>query len=150
MTDDAARIAQLEAENRALRAENTSLRAENGDLRGDLSEALEQQTATSEILKVISRSATDLETIFDAIIRSGTRLCDGAIGVVYRFDGEQISIAAHDRLPADGLALLAQHFPRPLGGGQPIDRAIRDGVVVHVLDRQTDREYPQSPTSTVV
>ena len=145
-------IALLEtfADQAVIAIENARLFSELEERNRDLTETLEQQTATSEILKVISRSPTDLETVFDAIIRSGTRLCDGAIGVVYRFDGEQISIAAHDRLPADGLALLAQHFPRPLGGGQPIDRAIRDGVVVHVLDRQTDREYPQSPTSTVV
>jgi len=63
--------------------------------RRELAEALEQQTATSEILQVISQSPTDVQLVFDAILSSAVQLCDGTFGVVQSFDGELIHIAAH-------------------------------------------------------
>src|SRR5262245_42302154 len=66
----------------------------------ELSESLEQQTATSDILRVISSSPTDVQPIFDAIVRSASRLCGGEYAIVTRFDGELLHLAA-------------QHNPRP-------------------------------------
>src|SRR5262249_52040229 len=59
-----------------------------------LTESLEQQTATSEILDVISRSPTELQPVFDAIAERAVRLCDALFGSVYRFDGELIHMVA--------------------------------------------------------
>ena len=56
----------------------------------ELAEALEQQTATSEILRVISSSPTDVQPVFDTIVSSAVRLCDGLFGTVFQFDGELI------------------------------------------------------------
>ena len=53
-----------------------------------MTEALEQQTATSEILRVISRSPTDVQPVFDTIVRSAVRLCDGLFSALFQFDGE--------------------------------------------------------------
>ena len=63
----------------------------------ELNEAREQQAATSEILRVISSSPTDVQPVFDTIVRSAVRLCDGVIGAVNTFDGELIhSVALHN------------------------------------------------------
>ena len=63
-----------------------------------VTEALEQQTATSEILRVISQSPTDVQPVFDTIARSATRLCDALYGLVFRFDGKTITLVADDGL----------------------------------------------------
>ena len=64
-----------------------------------LSEALERETATSEILRVISSSPTDVEPVFSAIVDSAVRLCGARFGAVFRFDGELVHLAAHLNLP---------------------------------------------------
>src|SRR5262245_59529725 len=61
----------------------------------ELSDALEQQTATGEILQVISSSPSDAQPVFDAIVESVVRLCDGISATVYRFDGDLIHLVAH-------------------------------------------------------
>src|SRR5262245_5100646 len=71
----------------------SDLKAEVDRLKGALDEALEQQTATAEILQVISNSPTDVRPVFDAIVESAVRLCDGIFGAVYRFDGELLHSA---------------------------------------------------------
>ena len=87
-------------------------------------EALEQQTATAEILRVISASLTDVQPVFDAIVRSAVRLCDGVFSIVGHFDGELSYFGAQhnfspdaSRPPAAGsraelstIALLAARF----------------------------------------
>jgi hypothetical protein len=71
-------------------ASYAGLQREVAHLAGALSEALEQQSATSEILRVISRSPSDVQPVFDTIVKSAVRLCGGLFSVLYRFDGELI------------------------------------------------------------
>jgi signal transduction histidine kinase/putative methionine-R-sulfoxide reductase with GAF domain len=107
----------------------------------DLTEALEQQTATSEILRVISQSPTDLQPVFDTIVRSAVRLCGGLYGSVFRFDGEMMELVAHHHHPPEWLQALRQMLPmRPdirLGAG----RAILTRAVAHVGDVLADPQY---------
>src|SRR5580765_6519249 len=74
----------------------------------ELGEATEQQAATSEILRVISESPRDTQPVFDTIAQSAMRLCDGAMGVVSRYDGELIHLAAHSHVTAEGAEVMRQ------------------------------------------
>src|SRR5260370_11353745 len=79
----------------------------------ELTETLEQQTATSEILRVISSTPTDVQPVFDTIAASATRLCDALYGLVFRFDGEIITLVAeHGSTPA-GMDVLRRAYPAP-------------------------------------
>ena len=69
---------------------------------GQVAEALDQQTATSEILRVISSSPTDVQPVFDAIVESAVRLCEARHGAVFSFDGELIQFVAHYNIPRRG------------------------------------------------
>ncbi len=115
-----------------------------------VTEALEQQTATAEILRVISQSQTDVQPVFDTIVRSAVRLCDGLGSVLYQFDGELIhQIAQHNYTP-EALETAHRIFParptRTLGTG----RAILERAVVHIPDVEVDPEYQHHALSRVV
>src|SRR5262249_10963237 len=106
----------------------------------ELTEALEQQTATSEILPVISSSPTDVQPTFEAIARSARRLCDAANAMVFRFDGELIHLAAYDSLDPEQLAAVRSVFPIRPGRESITARAILPRAPVHVRDRRDDPE----------
>src|SRR6516165_8510463 len=111
-------------------------------LRRELSEALEQQAATSEVLSVIRRSPADAQPVFDSIVQSAARLCGATFSVVYLYDGDRLRIAATKNFTpeAKNLSHALQQFRRPersqLGG-----RAILDRKLVHVSDVLADPEY---------
>jgi signal transduction histidine kinase len=80
---------------------------------GQVTEALEQQTATGEILRVISSSPTDVQPVFDVIVERAVHLCGARFGRVYRYDGDMIHMVAGYGLGAVGLSALQRVFPRP-------------------------------------
>ena len=92
--------------------------------RRKLTEAREQQTATSEILRVISSSPTDVQPVFDTIVRSAVRLCDGVIGAVNTFDGELTHVAALYNYTPEALAAVQRMYPMRPGRQQLTGRAI--------------------------
>ena len=111
----------------------------------DLSESLEQQTATSEILRVISASPTDVLPIFEAIVRSASRLCGGEYAIVTRYDGELLHLAAQHN-PRPGTAdETAKFFPQvPRRDTSITARALIDAAVVHVSDIDTEELGPSA------
>ena len=110
----------------------------------ELVEALEQQTATSEILRVISQSPTDAQPVFDTIARSAMRLCAASLAVVARYDGELLHLAAHTHVTADGEEAIRQYFPiHPTRSGIN-GRVVLEARVVRIPDVQADAEYSQS------
>ena len=121
-----------------------SLKREAGErtrLEKALAEALDQQTATAEILRVISASPSDVSPVFRAIVRSATRLCDATFGTVFRFDGELITVAANQDLTAEEIAITNTVFPAPATRGIAAGRAIVDRAVVHITDIRNDPDY---------
>src|SRR5262245_56643424 len=89
-----------------------------------VSESLEQQTATSEILRVISRSPTDVQPVFETIAASAVRLCGAINGYVSRYDGGLIHVAANHNIGGEELDALLRVFPARVGRGSVTGRAI--------------------------
>ena len=108
----------------------------------ELEEALQQQTATSEVLSIIRRSPADAQPVFDAIVQGAARLCGAIFSVVYLCDGDRLRVAATKNWTREATSQLQQRqeLKRPdrshLGG-----RAILDRAVIHVPDVLADPEY---------
>ena len=107
---------------------------ENARLLNELRQSLEQQTATADVLKVISRSATDLRPVFETIAHNSVHLCGATYGVVFRFDGEMISVGAHHNLEQAGLDALHQMFPISPNTSALVGRTILERKVLHIAD----------------
>jgi hypothetical protein len=99
-----------------------------------VTEALEQQTATSEILRVISQSPTDVQPIFDAIVRSAVRLCGGVFSIVLRFDGELVHFVAQHNFDPAAQAVYSRWFPRRAAEDHLVGRALVEQRVMNVPD----------------
>ncbi len=123
-------------------ADQAVIAIENVRLFNETKEALEQQTATSEILRVISQSPRDVQPVFDTIVKSAVRLCEARFGAVFRFDHGLIHLAAHHNFSE---TLIAEWFrtsyPMAPNRGHVSGRAILTGAAVQVPDILTDEEY---------
>src|SRR5215467_6689087 len=114
---------------------------ENTRLFNETKEALDQQTATAEILQVISQSPTDTQPVFDAIVRSARHLCDALFSSLILVDGDVQTLAATGGLEAGAEAQLRHSYPRPLARDTATGRAVLGRQVIHLPDVETDREY---------
>jgi len=137
------------ADQAAIAIENARLLTELQAKNASLTEALEQQTATAEILRVISRSPTDVQPVFDAIAASAVRLCDAVNALVMRFDGQLIHISAHHNVSPERLASLSRTYPRPPSREGVSGRVIISRSMVHVPDVDADPEYTLPLATTV-
>jgi signal transduction histidine kinase/HAMP domain-containing protein/putative methionine-R-sulfoxide reductase with GAF domain len=107
----------------------------------DLNEALEQQTATSEILRVISSSPTDVRPVFDTIADAAMRLCAAASSIVTTLDGEVLHLSAHAHMGEEGADALRRVYPSRVGRDLAAGRAILTRAVVHIADVDADIDY---------
>ena len=141
----AKQIALLEtfANQAVIAIENVRLFQELEARNAELTESLEQQTATSEILRVISSSPTDVQPVFDTIVASAVRLCSARMGAAYRFDGQSMHLVAHHNYPPEVLEVLRQMHPRPPQPDQASGRAILTRAVAQIEDMFADPEYRQ-------
>jgi GAF domain-containing protein len=114
---------------------------ENTRLLKELRESLQQQTATADVLKVISRSTFDLQTVFNTLVESAVRLCQARFGAVFRLDRDLLHLAAQHNFPESHLALLQDEFPRPPDRGIISGRAVLAGAPVQIPDIRADQEY---------
>ncbi|MBR0714772.1 GAF domain-containing protein [Bradyrhizobium liaoningense] len=106
-------------------------------------EALEQYRATSEVLRVISNSPTNLQPVFDTIVKFAPRLCGANHCVLYRFDGELLHLVAHHNLPGELLEMLRRLYPMRPSRMHAAGRAIMSAAVVEIADTLSDPEYQQ-------
>ena len=142
-TDKQVALLKTFADQAVIAIENVRLFRELEARNRDLTETLEQQTATAEILRVISRSQTDVQPVFDTIVRSAVRLCDGLYSYLGRFDGELIHFAAHHNYTPDALRTAQQMYPMRPSRQQLSGRTILARTVVHIEDALDDPEYLQ-------
>jgi two-component system, NtrC family, sensor kinase len=120
---------------------DATLREQLDQSRRELKEALEHQVATSEVLDLISRTPTNVQPVFDAIIDSAVRLCDAVFGVVWRYDSELLHYAASHNFTPDVLDQIFKIYPRRPDRSIAAGRAILDGRIAHVPDMLADPEY---------
>ena len=115
-------------------ADQAVIAIENARLFNETKEALERQTATADILTVISSSPTDVQPVFDTIIRNAVQLCDGAVGVLFRYDGINMDIGSLYNLAAETEVLFRRAYPQPASPENPGAQAIVERDVVSIDD----------------
>ena len=120
--------------------ENARLLRELHERTDDLRESLQQQTATSDVLKVISRSAFDLQPVLDTLVSSACRLCEADIGTIRYQDGSTYRLAADYGCTPEWHEHLARQSPKP-DRGTIFGRTIVEGGTVHIPDVLADPEF---------
>ncbi len=114
----------------------------------EIAEALEQQAATSEILRVIAASPTDLQPVLDVIVESARRLCNASMSALYRTDGETVYEVASSDVSGDVLEtareVSSQSYPAPLRWDSTLSaRAILSRAIVHIPDMERAPDLPE-------
>jgi class 3 adenylate cyclase len=113
---------------------------ENTRLLSDLRESLQEQTATSEVLRVISSSPGNVQPVFSTVLENAVRICEAKFGLLYLYEGGGFrSVAARDVLPAFAEALGKEQFPPAPGG--VLDALMKTGRSVHVSDLAATQGY---------
>ena len=123
-------------------ADQAAIAIQNARLLNDTQEALERQTATADILKVIASSPSNVQPVFDAIAASSNRLLGGLGTAVFRIEDDVVHLAGFTSTNVEGDALLRASYPRPLTA-HPIDVAIREGRGVQIPDAEAEFGVPR-------
>ena len=129
------------ADQAVIAIENVRLFNELDTRNRQLTEALEQQTATSEILRVIASSPTDIQPVLDVVVENAARLCDATNSLIYRVTDEGLLIVARCG------AMPAPPPLQPISRGLPVGRAVVDRQTIHVRDlaEEIETEFPEAP-----
>ena len=129
--------------------ENTRLLNELRQRTADLSESLEQQTATSEVLRVVSSSPGDLQPVFSAMLESAARLCDASFGNIFRWNDGALRLVATYNTPAAFVEARSQ-LPLRRHQNNPIGEMLAAKSVLHVDDLAADERYTKRCDPNVI
>jgi GAF domain-containing protein len=138
-TDKQIALVQTFADQAVIAIENTRLLNELRQRTDDLSESLEQQTATSEVLRVISSSPGELEPVFQAMLENAVRICEAKFGTMYRYDGDRFHPTAVLNAPPTLSEFLQQRGAFQPPSGTPLHRLLRTKGVVHSADDSAEQ-----------
>jgi GAF domain-containing protein len=142
------RVGGLRSTGMKARTHVDRLRAANAALKKKLTEALEGQTATSEVLKVISSSPGELQPVYEAMLANATRICEATFGVVYLFEGDAFrAVALHG--PATFVEARRRNPILPLIPGTTLGRVAATKQTVQIADVQAEPAYRESPAHLI-
>jgi signal transduction histidine kinase len=120
---------------KAVRASRpASAKTEIAQLSRELRQAREQQAATAEVLSLISDSPADLFPVFDRIVKNAGRLCQSVLSAVYRRDGDDVHLVAHDQFSPESVVAVRKAYPARITSSNLISVAVRERRVVHEPD----------------
>jgi GAF domain-containing protein len=146
-SDRQIKLLETFADQTVIAIENARLIHEQQARNRDLTEALEQQTATSEVLRVIASSPADLQPVLDTLIANAVKLSGATKGHVRQYDGEFLRVVAHFGETAEQIALYHSR-PVPAVPERSGGRAIREKKPVHILDVQAEENVSEIARQT--
>ena len=139
-TDKQIELAETFADQAVIAIENTRLFEAEQQRTRELSKSLDQQTATSEVLKVISSSPGELQPVFEAMLEKAVRVCEAKFGSLYRWDGDALQLVATHNMPP-GFAEYRRRSPFRPNPKTATARMVATKAVVHVVDVTAEQAY---------